>query len=153
MSLVAGGRGLVTKAVSVVCERVLASCMGTLFTYGQLSSHPFCVADSKKLYKSNLLDDLEDISTASGQDFVAFGDSAYPLHRFFSHVLKCPKGGSLTRQERLFNALNARFRLFFLHTRANMHALHISCNHFRLSVMLLAPYVFHSPLCCLILLQ
>ena len=41
------------------------------------------------------------IATASGQDFVAFGDSAYPLHRLFSHVLKCPNGGSLSRQERL----------------------------------------------------
>jgi hypothetical protein len=73
----------------------------------------FSFADSKKLYKSNLIDDLEDIATASGQDFVVFGDSAYPLHRFFSHVLKYPKGGSLSRQERLFNALNARFRLVF----------------------------------------
>jgi hypothetical protein len=96
----------------------------------------FSFAENKKLYKSNLLDDLEDISTASGQDFVAFGDSAYPLHRFFSHVLKCPKGGSLSRQEHLFNALNARFRLvFFCHARANTHALHITFNHVRLSVM------------------
>jgi hypothetical protein len=66
--------------------------------------------DSKKLYKSHLLDDLEEIAIALGQDFVAFGDSAYPIHRFFQHVLKCPKGGSLTRPERLLNALNARFR-------------------------------------------
>ncbi len=61
--------------------------------------------DSKKLYKSHLLDDLEEIAVAHGQDFVAFGDSAFPIHRFFQHVLKCPKGGSLTRPERLFNAL------------------------------------------------
>ncbi len=66
--------------------------------------------DSKKLYKSHLLDDLEDIAIAHGLDFVVFGDSAYPIHRFFQHVLRCPKGGSLTRPERLFNALNARFR-------------------------------------------
>jgi hypothetical protein len=69
--------------------------------------------DSKKLYKSHLLDDLEEIAIAHGQDFVAFGDSAYPIHRFFQHVLKCPKGGSLTRPERLFNALNARFRFCY----------------------------------------
>jgi hypothetical protein len=28
-------------------------------------------------------------------------------------VLKCPKGGSLTRSERLFNTLNARFRFCY----------------------------------------
>jgi len=115
-----------------------------MLTCSQLPTHHFCFTDSKKLYKSNLLDDLEDIATASGQDFVAFGDSAYPLHRLFSHVLKCPKGGSLSRQERLFNALNARFRLvLFCHVRANIHALHITFNHVRLSVMLLAPNVLH----------
>ena len=73
--------------------------------------------DSKKLYKSHLLDDLEEIAVAHGQDFVAFGDSAYPIHRFFQHVLKCPKGGSLTRPERLFNALNARFRFCYTFAR------------------------------------
>jgi hypothetical protein len=47
-------------------------------------------------------------------------------------------------KERLFDDLNARFRLvLFCHARANIHALHITFNHVRLSVMLLAPNVLH----------
>ena len=74
-----------------VCARV---CSTTDKTHA-LCEYVAVETDSKKLYKINLLDDLEEISIVHGQDFVAFGDSAYPIHHFFQHVLKCPKGGSL----------------------------------------------------------
>ena len=75
--------------------RVCARVCSTTDTTHALCEYVAVETDSKKLYKGHLLDDLEEISIVLGQDFVAFGDSAYPIHRFFQHVLKCPKGGSL----------------------------------------------------------
>ena len=89
-----------------VCARI---CYTTDKSHA-LSEYVAVETDIKKLYKNHLLEDLEEISIVHGQDFVTFGDSSYPIHLFFQHVLKCPNVGSLTRPERLYNTLNARFR-------------------------------------------
>ena len=68
--------------------------------------------DSTMFSRSGVLQDLEDISRELGQDFIAFGDSAYPLNRYMQRILKGPATGEgLTAWERRYNALMARFRI------------------------------------------
>ena len=69
-------------------------------------------ADSNKLRKSRLLDDMSEICADLGETYMLFGDSAYASHRYFEHVIRNPQSPHvLTRPERLFNALMARFRI------------------------------------------
>ena len=69
-------------------------------------------ADSNKLRKSRLLDDMREICSDLGQTYMFFGDSAYASHQYFEHVIRNPQAPHvLTRPERLFNALMARFRI------------------------------------------
>jgi hypothetical protein len=70
------------------------------------------VEDSNKLRKSRLLDDMDEICTDLGEAYMFFGDSSYASHRYFEHVIRNPQAPHvLTRPERLFNALMARFRI------------------------------------------
>ena len=69
-------------------------------------------ADSNKLRKSRLLDDMREICNDLGHTYLFFGDSAYASHQYFEHVIRNPQAPhQLTRPERLFNALMARFRI------------------------------------------
>jgi hypothetical protein len=69
-------------------------------------------ADSQKLRKSRLLDNMRDICDDLGETYMFFGDSAYASHKYFEHVIRNPQAPHvLTRPERLFNALMARFRI------------------------------------------
>jgi hypothetical protein len=67
--------------------------------------------DAGNLYESRLLDMLREAAEELGRDFTVFGDSAYPLHRFCQHILKPAANQSLTRLQRRYNALMARFRI------------------------------------------
>ncbi len=71
-----------------------------------------CEADSQKLRKSRLLDDMREICEDLGETYLFFGDSAHASHKYFQHVIRNPKApGVRTRPERQFNALMARFRI------------------------------------------
>jgi hypothetical protein len=63
------------------------------------------------LGETGVLEALEEISMEQQQDFSGFGDSAYPLSRWMSRILKPPAEQSLTRLQRRYNALMARFRI------------------------------------------
>ncbi len=68
--------------------------------------------DATMFALSGLLQDLEDISVEQGADYSAFGDSAYPLHRYMQRILKGPATGEgLSADQRRYNALMARFRI------------------------------------------
>ena len=67
--------------------------------------------DATMFANSGVIDDLARISGEEGTDFSGYGDSAYPLHRHMQRILKAPAEGSLTRLQRRYNALMARFRV------------------------------------------
>ena len=67
--------------------------------------------DATMFAKTGVLEQLEEVSGELGEDFAGFGDSAYSLNRFMARILKPLPEQSLTRLERRYNALMARFRI------------------------------------------
>ena len=70
------------------------------------------VHDATAFYQTGVLDALGEVADELGRDYIGFGDSAYPLHRFMQHILKPHSVDEpLTRLQRRYNALMARFRI------------------------------------------
>jgi hypothetical protein len=69
-------------------------------------------ADSQKLRKSRLLDDMREICDDLGETYMFFGDIAYANLKYFEHVIRNPQVPHvLTCPERLFNTLMVLFRI------------------------------------------
>lgn len=67
--------------------------------------------DAKTVIVAGIIEDLHAICQELGVTFSHFADSAYTRSRYMQAILKNPVGGNLTRAERRFNALMARFRV------------------------------------------
>ena len=67
--------------------------------------------DATMFYETRTLDVLADVLEETGEEFCGFGDSAYPIHRHMHRILKPAAEQSLTRLERRYNALMARYRV------------------------------------------
>jgi hypothetical protein len=67
--------------------------------------------DATMFDQTGVLQGIEECSEELGEDFSGYGDSAYPLNRFMARILKPAPEQSLTRLERRYNALMARFRI------------------------------------------
>jgi len=67
--------------------------------------------DATMFYQTGALEVFESVMEETGAVYMGFGDSAYPIHRHMQRILKAPAEGSLTRLERRYNALMARFRV------------------------------------------
>ena len=67
--------------------------------------------DATMICSARLLDHLCEIADEAGSDYIAFSDSAYLMHCFLQRILKPAPEETLSRLERRYNALMARFRI------------------------------------------
>lgn len=86
-------------------------------------------ADAAMFYETGALDALAQAQEELGETYCGFGDSAYPIHRHMQRILKAPPEGSLTRLQRRYNALMARFRVLIEDVFGEAHNYFASLTH------------------------
>jgi len=67
--------------------------------------------DATMFSETEVIEILHQWLEESGEDLSGYGDSAYPIHRHMQRILRAPDHGSLTRLERRYNALMARYTM------------------------------------------
>jgi hypothetical protein len=85
--------------------------------------------DATMFYETGVLDSFAHVMEETGELFIGFGDSAYPIHRHMQRILKSSEHTALTRLDRRYNALMARFRVMIEDVFGEAHKYFATLTH------------------------